>query len=64
MDEAELAALGPGGVLRGGVLGDVDRVEAVAQRHEDAAVLGVLLGDAEAEHVAVEALGGFFVGDP
>ena len=39
-------------------------MKTVAQRHEHAAVLGVLLGDAEPEHIAVEALRGLLVGDP
>jgi hypothetical protein len=36
----------------------------IAQCHEHPAVLGVLLGDAEPEDVAVEAFGGLLVGDP
>jgi len=59
-----LKAMWPRRPVWRGVLGDVERVEAVAQRHEDAAVLGVLLGDTEPEHVAVEAFGGLLVGDP
>ncbi len=39
-------------------------MKAVAQRHEDSAVLGVLLGDEKAQDVAVEALGGFLVAHP
>ena len=31
--------------------------------HKDAAVLRVFLGDSEPEHIAVEPLGGFLVGD-
>jgi hypothetical protein len=54
--EPELAALGPDGVGARGVLGDVERVKPVAQCHEHAAMLGILLGDAKAEHVAVEPL--------
>ncbi len=38
------------------VLGDVERVEPVAQRHEYAAMLRVLLGDTKAKQVAVEPL--------
>jgi hypothetical protein len=45
------------------MLGDVDRVEPVTQGHEYAAVVGVLLGDPKAEHVAVEPLRGLLVGD-
>jgi hypothetical protein len=64
MHEPEFAALRPPHRLRLRVLGDVDCVEAIAQGHKDAAVLGVLLGDAEAEDIAVKALGRFLVGDP
>src|SRR5436305_12102995 len=45
------------------MLRDVQSVKTVTQRHEDAAMLGVLLGDLEPEHVAVEALGGLLVDD-
>jgi len=38
------------------VLTDIEGVKVGAQSHEDAAVLGVLLGDPEPEHIAVEPL--------
>src|SRR5260370_25127800 len=46
------------------MLREVECMKGVAQGHEDGAVLGVLLGDAEAERVAVEAFRGLLVGDP
>jgi hypothetical protein len=46
------------------MLRDVQRVEILAQGHKDAAMIRVLLGDPEPEHVAVEPLRGFLVGDP
>jgi hypothetical protein len=46
------------------MLTDVEGVEILAQCHEDAAMIRVLLGDPEPEHVAVEPLRSFLVGDP
>ena len=54
--ESELAALRSGRVGGHGVLDDVERVEPVAQGHEHAAMLRVLLCDSKAKHVAVEPL--------
>src|SRR5688572_16639432 len=63
MEQADLVRVGLrriGGVR---VAEDVDRVEVIAQGHEDAAVLGVLFGDVEAEDVAVEVAGALLVDD-
>ena len=46
------------------MLRDVEGVKGVAQRHKHAAMLRVLLGNAEPEHVAVEALGVLLVRNP
>lgn len=64
MAEPDLPALRPLSLGRGIMPSDVERVEIFAQRHEDAAMLGVFLGDEKAEHVAVEALGNRFVANP
>ena len=62
--EPDLAALRALRRFGRGVLTDVERVEVVAQCHEHATVLRVLLGDHKAEHVAVEPLRDILVGDP
>jgi len=46
------------------MLTDVERVKVVAQCHEHATVLRVLLGDHKAEQVSVEALRDLLIGDP
>jgi hypothetical protein len=46
------------------VLADIKCVKTLAQRHENAAMLGLFLGDPKPEYVAVEPLGGLLVGDP
>jgi hypothetical protein len=46
------------------MLPDVERMEILAQSHEDAAMIWVLLGDPEPEHVAVKPLRSLLVGDP
>ena len=46
------------------MLTDVDRVKVVAYCHEHATVLRVLLGDHQAEQVAVEPLRDLLIGDP
>ena len=56
VDQPHFAALGAPRLGRGGVLRQVERVKPVAQRHKDAAVLGVLLGDAKPEDIAVKPL--------
>src|SRR6266700_8403135 len=62
--QSELPALRRRRLPGRGMPRDVDRVKAVAQGHEHAAVLGILFGDAKPQHVAVEALGRFLVDDP
>ena len=56
MDEADLTAMRLLRRFRRRVLGNVERVEPVAERHEHAAMLRVLLGNLETEHVAIEPL--------
>src|SRR5215467_8089780 len=46
------------------MLPEVEGVKVLAQGHKDAAMLGVLLGDVEPQHVSVKPLGGFLVGNP
>src|SRR5215471_3362723 len=62
--EPDLPALRSRSVVRRWMLADIERVKTLTQGHEDAAMFGVFLGDAEPEHVAVEPLGGLLVGDP
>ena len=62
--EPHLSALRVRCVAGRGVLRDVKGVVGVAQRHENAPVIGVFLSDPEPEHIAIEALGGLLVGDP
>src|SRR5215468_9008216 len=62
--EPDLPTLRARRVFRRGMLADIERMKIFSQGHEDAAMFGVFLGDAEPEHVAVEPLGGLLVGDP
>ena len=62
--EPDLSALRARRLTWRGMLPDVERMEILAQSHEDAAMIRVLLGDPEPEHVAVEPLRSLLVGDP
>ena len=62
--EPELAAMRSLRTLRRRMLRNVERMEAVAQRHEHATVLGVLLRDLKTEHIAIKSLGCLLVRDP
>ena len=46
------------------MLADVEGMEILAQGHEHAAVIRVLLGDRKAENVTIEPLRNLLVGDP
>src|SRR6516225_6901379 len=64
VSEADLPALRALRCLGRRMLTDVESVKVVAQCHEHATVLRVLLGDHKAEQVAVEPLRDLLVGDP
>src|SRR6516225_10008167 len=64
VSEADLPALRALRCLGHRMLTDVESVKVVAQCHEHATVLRVLLGDHKAEQVAVEPLRDLLVGDP
>jgi len=62
--QPDLSTLRSWRIVRRGMLPDVERMEILAQSHEDAAMIWVLLGDPEPEHVAVKPLRSLLVGDP